>query len=297
MSKPIHPLYYLYFFWLYGLWLQPESLFLQGLLPLLTAFVRLLYHLGCCPASSVKGQYDPWVIATESPKGWFCETHLLNWTLWGCLIQRKLRGSLFFNKCSRWWSCTLKFETTVLIYSCLYHSFQEVCSDSSLEKHSGTQCAPYPGLRFWVRVRLWVRVTLGSAESALSQWTQEHPGTDAWPSLSSCHPGSSWVHVLLWHFKILRILFCFVYFYKYLGELSFFSFYHSTSNFSRWYRNCITMSHQPLLFPSHFTPQDVLGVGWPKPYPDKRPWIQELAQSHHWLSMSRYLLGQVGERG
>lgn len=91
-----------------------------------------------------------------------------------------------FLMCSRWWSSTLKFWNTC------FNLFL------SLPSLPGSPLRPLPWEVLWYPVcslplflSVWVKVALGSAGSALSHWTGGLLGTDAWPSLSSCHPGSS----------------------------------------------------------------------------------------------------------
>lgn len=63
------------------------------------------------------------------------------------------------------------------LFLCLPSLPGEVFSDPSPENCFDTQSAPY----LCLVLSVWVKVTLGSAGSALSHWTGELPGLDVWP--------------------------------------------------------------------------------------------------------------------
>ena len=130
----------------------------------------LLHHLVCCPASHVKGQCGSWATATETPEG---PTYWIR--LPGDVWSGKIGvGESAVLMCSRrikvWDNC---FN----LFLCLPSLPGEVFSDPSPENCFDTQSAPY----LCLVLSVWVKVTLGSAGSALSHWTGELPGLDVWP--------------------------------------------------------------------------------------------------------------------
>lgn len=149
--------------------MAPATLFFARLLPLsLTALT------GC---SAIWDVVQPPVLKAsrvirplpQSLKSRFCGTHLLNQTLWGCLLQGNLVSVFLLS------APAMSVHIQVLIYSYLYHLFQEVCSDSSPEKPSDSQSVPFRCLWFsisrpkspWVPLGLLSPCRLGDSQGQM----------------------------------------------------------------------------------------------------------------------------------